>query len=106
MVAGTGHAGRLSSSSIDATGKSPSVSFRRRSQKSPAECRAIARDVRALRAVARVGPQIGGLSREQVVARVEYEGLDRVKAALSGGKRRLFSRGISATGLRGSRTPL
>jgi Kdo2-lipid IVA lauroyltransferase/acyltransferase len=56
-------------------------------RKSPAECRAIARATfvhfgRLLVAVLK----FGGLSREQMSARVEYEGLERVKAALAGGK--------------------
>jgi len=56
-------------------------------RKSPAECRAIARATfvhfgRLLVSVLR----FGGLSREQMSARVEYEGLERVKAALAGGK--------------------
>ena len=56
-------------------------------RKSPAECHAIARATfvhfgRLLVSVLR----FGGLSREQMSARVEYEGLERVKAALAGGK--------------------
>ena len=56
-------------------------------RKSPAECRAIARATfvhfgRLLVAVLK----FGGLTREQMSARVEYEGLERVKAALAGGK--------------------
>jgi len=56
-------------------------------RKAPAECRAIARATfvhfgRLLVAVLK----FGGLSREQMSARVEYEGLERVKAALAGGK--------------------
>ena len=56
-------------------------------RKSAAECRAIARATfvhfgRLLVSVLR----FGGLSREQMSARVEYEGLERVKAALAGGK--------------------
>ena len=56
-------------------------------RKSPAECRAIARATfvhfgRLLVAVLK----FSGLSREQMSSRVEYEGLDRMKAALGGGK--------------------
>jgi KDO2-lipid IV(A) lauroyltransferase len=56
-------------------------------RKSAAECRAITRATfmhfgRLLVAVLR----FSALSREQMLARVEYEGVDRVKAALAGGK--------------------
>ncbi|HXT71715.1 MAG TPA: lysophospholipid acyltransferase family protein [Vicinamibacterales bacterium] len=63
-------------------------------RKSAAECRAIARATfghfgRLLISVLR----FSGLSREQMLARVEYEGVDRVRAALSAGKGALIFTG-------------
>jgi KDO2-lipid IV(A) lauroyltransferase len=63
-------------------------------RKSPAECRAIARATfvhfgRLLVSVLR----FDGMPPEQMVARVEHEGVDRVKAALTGGKGVLFFTG-------------